>query len=266
MRDGVIVRAVCKWLNVGVMEHGEVSYAQSRNAPGRVISPLLSNLYLHAVLDPWFEREVRVASTRPGLHGPLRRWCRARLRARRGRAARAGSCCRSRQVGLQLHPEKTRLVLPFGPAGSRTDLCAPGAELRFSRLYLWGGRAGAAGSSLARRPSSASALRSSAQAQWCPAASASPAGRTAGGAEPQAARPPRVLRHHRQQWALKKWNGAGASGCADARGSRVRLGPTSASCCDAAACLLHESFTVLTVTHTPLDRGAGCGSPARPDL
>lgn len=114
VRDGVIVRAVGKWLNAGVMEDGAVSYAQAGTPQGGVISPLLSNLYLHEVLDTWFEREVRV---------------RLRGRAFMVRYADDGVLVfeheedarrvldvlpkRFGKHGLQLHPEKTRLV-PFG--------------------------------------------------------------------------------------------------------------------------------------------------------
>lgn len=55
VRDGVIRRAIGKWLNAGVMEEG-VLWRPEQGAPqGGVISPLLSNVYLHEVLDKWFE-------------------------------------------------------------------------------------------------------------------------------------------------------------------------------------------------------------------
>lgn len=64
MRDGVIRRVIGKWLNAGIMEDEVVSYATEGTPQGGVISPLLSNLYLHQVLDRWFEQTVR-----PRLHG-----------------------------------------------------------------------------------------------------------------------------------------------------------------------------------------------------
>ncbi|MGB5199032.1 MAG: reverse transcriptase domain-containing protein, partial [Sedimenticolaceae bacterium] len=59
VRDGVIRRAIGKWLNAGVMESGEVSHPERGTPQGGVVSPLLSNLYLHEVLDVWFEHEVK---------------------------------------------------------------------------------------------------------------------------------------------------------------------------------------------------------------
>ena len=44
-------------MNAAVKEGGEVSYPQRRTPQGGVMSPLLSNIYLHEVLDVWFEHE-----------------------------------------------------------------------------------------------------------------------------------------------------------------------------------------------------------------
>ena len=59
VRDRTIRRAVGKWLNAGVMEDGAVRRSERGTPQGGVISPLLSNLYLHHVLDEWFERDVK---------------------------------------------------------------------------------------------------------------------------------------------------------------------------------------------------------------
>ncbi len=59
MRDGVLLRLVGKWLNAGVLEGGELSYPEAGTPQGGVISPLLANVYLHEILDVWFEKEVQ---------------------------------------------------------------------------------------------------------------------------------------------------------------------------------------------------------------
>lgn len=59
VRDGVVRRAIGKWMNAGVMEDGLVSHPATGTPQGGVISPLLSNIYLHEVLDQWFEQEVQ---------------------------------------------------------------------------------------------------------------------------------------------------------------------------------------------------------------
>src|ERR1700730_6649612 len=59
IRDGVLLRLIGKWLNAGVLEAGSVSYPDKGSPQGGVISPLLANVYLHYVLDVWFECEVK---------------------------------------------------------------------------------------------------------------------------------------------------------------------------------------------------------------
>ncbi len=59
MRDGVLKRLIGKWLKAGVMEDGNVSYPYSGSPQGSVVSPILSNVFLHYVLDAWFETEVK---------------------------------------------------------------------------------------------------------------------------------------------------------------------------------------------------------------
>jgi len=59
VKDGVIVRLVAKWLKAGVLEAGSLSYPETGTPQGGVISPILSNIYLHEVLDEWFEAAVK---------------------------------------------------------------------------------------------------------------------------------------------------------------------------------------------------------------
>jgi RNA-directed DNA polymerase len=59
VRDGVLRRAIDKWLKAGVMEEGNLSHPTTGTPQGGVISPILSNIYLHKVLDEWFEAAVK---------------------------------------------------------------------------------------------------------------------------------------------------------------------------------------------------------------
>jgi RNA-directed DNA polymerase len=65
VRDGVLLRLIDKWLGAGVLEDGCVTHPEHGSPQGGVVSPLLSNVFLHYVLDEWFEREVQ-----PRLKGP----------------------------------------------------------------------------------------------------------------------------------------------------------------------------------------------------
>jgi RNA-directed DNA polymerase len=56
--DGVIRRMIDKWLKAGVLEDERLHLATEGTPQGGVISPMLSNIYLHNVLDEWFETEV----------------------------------------------------------------------------------------------------------------------------------------------------------------------------------------------------------------
>ncbi len=59
VRDGSILRLIRKWINVGVLEDGRLLVTQTGVGQGQVISPLLANIYLHYVLDEWFEDVVK---------------------------------------------------------------------------------------------------------------------------------------------------------------------------------------------------------------
>jgi len=111
VRDGVIRRAIGKWLNAGFIESGEIRHPERGTPQGGVVSPILSNLYLHEVLDQWFEYEVK-----PRLGGrafEIRFADDAALVFERQEDAErvlAVLAKRFAKYGLRLHPEKTRLV------------------------------------------------------------------------------------------------------------------------------------------------------------
>ncbi len=59
VRDGVVRRLIGKWLKAGVWEEGRRHEVESGTPQGGVVSPLLSNIYLHEALDKWFETVVK---------------------------------------------------------------------------------------------------------------------------------------------------------------------------------------------------------------
>lgn len=109
--DARLIRLLMKWLKAGVMEAGELYATEEGSAQGGIISPLMSNIYLHYVLDLWahawrkrnarkevyivryaddfvmgFEDEQDALSMRHALRE------------------------RFEKFGLELHPDKTRLI------------------------------------------------------------------------------------------------------------------------------------------------------------
>ncbi len=59
VKDGVIRKMVDKWLKAGILEDKQLSYPTEGTPQGGLISPLLSNVYLHYVLDEWFSEEIQ---------------------------------------------------------------------------------------------------------------------------------------------------------------------------------------------------------------
>lgn len=111
VRDGVLRRTIDKWLKAGVMEDGRHWHPDAGTPQGGVVSPLLANLYLHEVMDVWFAREVT-----PRLKGRavLIRYADDMVIAfsHEEDARRVLDVLPKRfeKYGLQLHPDKARLL------------------------------------------------------------------------------------------------------------------------------------------------------------
>jgi RNA-directed DNA polymerase len=112
--DGVIRRMSDMWLKAGVLDDGLLRHATEGSPQGGVISPCLSNIFLHHVLDEWFEFEVR--SRLKGRCTLIRFADDAVLAfedfldAKRVLGVLGKRLAR---YGLTLHPDKTRFVVDF---------------------------------------------------------------------------------------------------------------------------------------------------------
>jgi group II intron reverse transcriptase/maturase len=109
--DGVITRVIGKWLNAGVMEGGKLEHNEKGTPQGGVISPMLSNLFLHEVLDDWF---VKVVKPRMRGKASMVRYaddavimCELKEDAERIYKVLGK---RFEKYGLKIHPEKTKLL------------------------------------------------------------------------------------------------------------------------------------------------------------
>ena len=119
VNDGGILRLLGKWLNAGVIDGDVVSYNDKGTPQGGVVSPVAANIYLHYVLDEWFEKEVK--SRMRGRCFIVRFaddfviGCEREDDARRIMEVLPK---RFGQYGLSVHPEKTRLLSFSRPAYS----------------------------------------------------------------------------------------------------------------------------------------------------
>jgi RNA-directed DNA polymerase len=111
VNDGGIIGLIGKWLNAGVLERETLTYPEKGTPQGSVVSPMLANIFLHHVLDDWFVGEVK-----PRMKGRvfLVRFaddavigCELETDARRIMAVLPK---RFGRYGLNIHPEKTKLV------------------------------------------------------------------------------------------------------------------------------------------------------------
>jgi RNA-directed DNA polymerase len=144
IRDGVLLRLIGKWLKAGVLEDGCLTYPEAGTPQGGVISPLLANIFLHYVLDVWFEREVK-----PRLkgHAYLIRYADDFVIgfANEEDARRVLEVLPQRMArfGLTLHPDKTRLV-PFQrpstqpPRAGSPPAASPGTFDLLAFRHYWG--------------------------------------------------------------------------------------------------------------------------------
>jgi RNA-directed DNA polymerase len=109
--DERIVRLILKWMKAGVMEDGQWYETKAGTPQGAVVSPLLANLYLHYVLDVWVQ-----AWRKKVAHGDVicvRYADDAVLGFQHREEAEkflADLPERVRKFGLELHPDKTRLI------------------------------------------------------------------------------------------------------------------------------------------------------------
>jgi RNA-directed DNA polymerase len=111
VHDGVLLRLIAKWLHAGVLEDGGITYPDTGTPQGGVISPLLANIFLHEVLDTWFEQVVK---PRLADRAFFFRYAddAVFLFANEKDARRVMAVLSNRlgKYGLELHPDKTRLI------------------------------------------------------------------------------------------------------------------------------------------------------------
>ena len=139
--DMRVLRLIDRWLAAGVIEDGQWTESIQGSPQGASVSPLLANVYLHYVLDLWADwwrkRHARgdviiVRFADDFIVGFEHREDAERFRDElRGRFAK---------FGLELHPDKTRLI-EFGRHAARDR--APGVRASRRRSTSWASRTSA---------------------------------------------------------------------------------------------------------------------------
>jgi RNA-directed DNA polymerase len=136
--DGSLMRLIGKCLHVGVLDGETIVEPELGTAQGSVLSPLLGNVYLHYVLDLWFETEVK-----PRLQGKatLMRYCDDVIigfeREDDARRVVAVLGKRMGRFGLALHPDKTRLVPFWRPPRSQQSGKGPATLDFVGFTFYW---------------------------------------------------------------------------------------------------------------------------------
>lgn len=168
INDGGLIRLVGKWLNAGVLETGNLKNPETGTPQGGVISPLLANIFLHHVLDEWYDKEIK-----PRLKGRsfLIRFaddfiigCELETDARRIMAVLPKRFAR---FSLTVHPEKTKLV-DFNAPESRTGSDKEKHTFDFLGFTHYWGKS-RQGNWVIKRKTAAKCVRRSMTAiwQWC---------------------------------------------------------------------------------------------------
>ena len=164
--DETLMRLVGKCLHVGVLEGERYLEPDEGTAQGSSLSPLLGNIYLHHVLDVWFEREVQ-----PQLVGrsALVRYADDFVlcfeRAEDAQRVWGVLAERFKKYGLTLHPKKTR---SFSFQAPRDGDGSGGATFDFLGFTLHWQRTKSGSWRVACRTRGARLRRAiNAAAEWC---------------------------------------------------------------------------------------------------
>jgi group II intron reverse transcriptase/maturase len=137
VNDGAILRLIGMWLHVGVVEGDRITNQEVGTPQGAPISPILANIFLHAVLDEWFHEEVR-----PRMNGNcfLVRFADDSVMgfSLKSDAERVYKVLPKRfeRYGLRIHPEKSRMVQfnrPYWKQGK-----GPGSFAFLGFTHYWG--------------------------------------------------------------------------------------------------------------------------------
>jgi RNA-directed DNA polymerase len=136
--DPSFLRLIGKCLHVGVLDGEEYTDPEEGTAQGSIISPMFGNVFLHYVLDLWFQNEIR---PRLSGHARLIRYADDFVigfeRAEDAERVLNVLHRRMAKYGLTLHPEKTQLVPFRRPARTGQDRVKAGTFDFLGFTHYW---------------------------------------------------------------------------------------------------------------------------------
>ena len=111
IKDPVFLRLVNRFLKAGIMEAGVHRHADSGTPQGGLVSPVLANIYLHYVLDVWFEKKfAKSCMGRAGLVRYADDYVACFSREEEAKRFMTEMQERLAQFGLEVEPSKTALI------------------------------------------------------------------------------------------------------------------------------------------------------------
>jgi RNA-directed DNA polymerase len=119
VNDGAILRLIGKWLKAGVMEGTTLIHPEKGTPQGGVISPVLSNIFLHHVLDRWYVRDVKPRIGRSFLVRFADDFILGFVQEEDARRVMAALPKRFTLFKLTIHPTKTALIKFQRPSSTK---------------------------------------------------------------------------------------------------------------------------------------------------
>ena len=138
IKDGRVLDLIEGWLKAGILDGKEMVFPEKGSPQGSVLSPLLANVYLHEVLDTWWETVVQAhCRGKVVLYRYADDFVIGCERAEDARRISKVLPQRFAKYGLEINTEKTKLV-DFGRPQRPASGHKPGTFSFLGVVHYWG--------------------------------------------------------------------------------------------------------------------------------
>jgi group II intron reverse transcriptase/maturase len=166
VNDGGIIRLIGKWFNAGILDGKNLRYTTKGAIQGGTVSPILSNIYLHTVLDKWYMEQIRLQlssdSVAVRFADDVVFGCKTKVQAQ---WLLEQVKTRFAAYGLEVHPEKTKIVKFSDPERDVDDSENNGTFDFLGFTHYWA--KSQKGYWVIKRKTSNKKLRKSLRNNWC---------------------------------------------------------------------------------------------------